>query len=78
VMAGAAGAEAPEVRLPAGLALSGTVHGGRQTDRLKDVVIQIFCETTSPRCLDPTLPVAETVSTAVGDYQAVLPDPGSY
>jgi hypothetical protein len=77
VTTGPSGGEIPERAVPRALMLNGSVRGDRATDFLPGVVVQVFCESASPGCLDSSVPVAETVSTAAGQFRVALPDPGS-
>jgi hypothetical protein len=38
-------------------------------------LVQVFCEASSASCVDPTTPVAETVTQSDGTFQLMLPDP---
>jgi hypothetical protein len=77
VSSGVTGAEVPARSLPRALPFSGTVNGAQSQGGVPAVVIQAFCDAASPSCLDPTLPLAETVSGPRGDFTLALPDPGS-
>jgi len=39
------------------------------------VLMQVFCPSTSTKCLDPTFPLAEAVTRADGSFVLLLPDP---
>jgi hypothetical protein len=77
VSSGVTGAEVPARALPRALPFTGTVSGAQSQGGVPAVVIQAFCDAVSPSCLDPTLPIAETVSGPRGDFTLALPDPGS-
>jgi hypothetical protein len=77
VPSGSGGADVPARTLPRALAFTATVNGDRLQAGVPAVVIQAFCDAASPTCLDPTLPLAETVSTQGGQFTLPLPDPGS-
>jgi hypothetical protein len=61
------------VTLPVGHAVQGqvtfqgTAEGG--------ALVQAFCPVSSPRCLDATFPLAETIARADGTFELILPDP---
>jgi hypothetical protein len=60
--------------LPMGHAVHGTVTaalGGA----LGGTLVQAFCPTTSSRCLDGSLPLAETLARFDGTFDLILPDP---
>jgi len=65
----------PMATLPSGHPLSGRVYDGLGTPALGGTLVQAFCISTSPRCLDATFPLAETVAGANGAYTLMLPDP---
>jgi hypothetical protein len=39
------------------------------------VLMQVFCPSTSTKCLDPTFPLAEALTRADGSFVLLLPDP---
>jgi hypothetical protein len=77
VPSGVTGAEVPPRTLPRALAFTSVVTG-EGAPGLGAVVVQAFCDAASPSCLDPTLPLAETVTTPTGAFTLPLPDPGSF
>ncbi len=60
--------------LPVGHAVHGTVAAALGGS-LAGTLVQAFCPMTSPRCLDGTLPLAETVARFDGTFDLILPDP---
>ena len=44
---------------------------------LGGIIVHVFCVASSASCLDPSQPIAETVTGADGSFTVVLPDPGS-
>jgi hypothetical protein len=79
VSSGTAGAEIPTRTLPRSLPFTSLVSGdGLQGGGVPGVVLQAFCDAASPSCLDPTLPLAETVTGQGGRFTIALPDPGSF
>jgi hypothetical protein len=77
VSSGVTGSEVPPRTLPRALAFTSVVTGeGAQA--VGAVVVQAFCDAASPSCLDPTLPLAETLSGPGGAFTMPLPDPGSF
>jgi hypothetical protein len=50
--------------------ISGTNGGG-----VGGVLMQVFCPSTSTRCLDATFPLAEAVTRSDGSFVLMLPDP---
>jgi hypothetical protein len=77
-----AGTVTIEATLPLRLSLNGSTLGP-VGEPLPGAVIQVFCRSRAPGCVDPdrldvssTLPLDETVSGVDGRYQIWLPDPG--
>jgi hypothetical protein len=44
---------------------------------LAGTALQVFCDATWPRCVDPTVPLAETTSEMGGAFHLDLPDPAT-
>lgn len=65
----------PPATLPLGHPLSGRVFDGQGTPTPTGTLVQVFCDSSSPRCLDPTFPLAETLAGSSGAYTLMLPDP---
>lgn len=65
----------PAVTLPIAHAVSGRVLDSGGTSALPNTLVQAFCDPSSPRCLDATFPLAETVAGPNGAYTLMLPDP---
>jgi hypothetical protein len=59
--------------LPRGLTYTGYVTGGG--NNIGDVFIQVFCVSSAPSCVDPTVSLAEATSAADGSFKVVLPNP---
>jgi hypothetical protein len=76
VQAAAGGADVGQRMLPRALAFTGMV-GGNGGEPVSGAVLQVFCEVSSPSCLDSNLPLAEGVTDGVGRFQVGLPDPGT-
>jgi hypothetical protein len=60
--------------LPIGHPTSGKILGTNGTGA-GGVLMQVFCPSTSTKCLDPTFPLAEAVTRADGSFVLLLPDP---
>lgn len=75
ITAPAEGLTLPERALPSGLAFTGSVTTERQ-GVVAGAVLQVFCEGTGPECLDPTIPLAEGVTSGNGGFALTVPDPG--
>jgi hypothetical protein len=75
VIAGSADGSIPDRTVPRGLAFEGRVVGpvGRPVG---GALVQLFCAGSTTHCVDPNLPLAETISAANGAFEVVLPDPG--
>jgi hypothetical protein len=63
-------------RVPAAMPWSALVMDEYQRP-LAGTALQIFCEASWPRCVDPTVPLAETTSEAGGAFDLELPDPAT-
>jgi len=66
----------PTVTLPIVHPASGTILGANGAGA-GGVLMQVFCPSTSTKCLDATFPLAETLTRADGSFLLLLPDPGN-
>jgi len=60
--------------LPIAHFVEGTVSGDTGA-AIGGALVQAFCPSTSPRCLDATFPLAEAITRSNGTFQLMLPDP---
>ncbi len=60
--------------LPIAHAVHGTIVGGSGSG-IGGVLVQVFCPSTSSKCLDATFAVADAVTRSDGTFDLALPDP---
>jgi len=70
----AAGSPIPAATLPIAHLVPGTVSA-ESGATVGGALVQAFCPSTSPACLDATFPLAEAITRADGTFQLILPDP---
>jgi hypothetical protein len=59
----------PQALLFAGRVVDPSLQG------VSTALVQAFCIANAPGCVDPTVPVAETITRSDGTFQLMLPDP---
>lgn len=76
VEVGATAAEAPRRTLPPALPVRGRVTVDASMPGVPGTVLQVYCAGAAADCPDRAIPLAETVTDALGRYELALPDPG--
>lgn len=74
ITAGVSDGAVPDRTVPPGLPFDGRVAVGATP--AGGTLIQVFCVGLTTHCVDPTLPLAETIAAPDGTFYLVLPDPG--